>query len=142
MTSPSLELQGLIAARLKADGNVSALVGARVYDTVPSEQVRIEKTGAAFPYVSMGPSDELSDDADCINGFEIALQIDVWSRAVGFPEAKRIADVIRTSLRDYDFPLVSNALVLFQHQQTRFLRDPDGLTSHAAMTFEAFAEQP
>lgn len=142
MASPSLELQGTIVARLKADSSVTALVGARVYETVPPEEERHARTGAAFPYVSMGPADELSDDAECINGFEIALQVDVWSRAVGSPEAKTIADAIRTSLRDYDFPLVSNALVLFQHQQTRFLRDPDGLTTHGIIIFEAFIEQP
>jgi branched-chain amino acid transport system substrate-binding protein len=37
---------------------------------------------------------------------------------------------------------VPNALVYLQHRTTRTFRDPDGLTSHAALTFEAFAEQP
>lgn len=142
MTSPSLELQGAIVARLRAAAAMAALVNARIYDAVPSESERISKTGAAWPYVTVGSGDETSDDVDCIDGFEISLDIDVWSRATGYPEAKRIGDEIRKALKSPEMTLAENALVYFRHRQTRFLRDPDGLTSHAVMTFEAFAEQP
>ncbi|MCF6111999.1 DUF3168 domain-containing protein [Mesorhizobium muleiense] len=134
MTSPSLELQGVIVARLKAVAAVTALIGQRVYDSVPKN--------AAFPYVTLGPMDELSDDADCITGFDIALDINVWSRAVGFPEAKWISDAVRAALLDVELSLTANALVYFQHRQTVFSEDPDGLTNRARMSFEAFAEQP
>lgn len=134
MSSPALELQGLIVARLKSDATVAALIGGRVYDTVPAD--------APFPYVSMGPRDETSDNAECVAGFAISLQIDVWSRAVGFPEVQRISDAVRRSLVEYEFPEMENPLVFFDHDQTRTFRDPDGLTLHAAMAFEAFAEQP
>lgn len=132
MTSPTLELQGAVVARLKADTATIAIVGSRVYDSVPG--------GVVFPYVSLGPSDELSDDADCITGLDITLQIDCWSRAPGFPEVRRLADAVRRVLHGYEFELPVNALVLFEHRQTRYFRDPDGLTSHAAMTFMAFIE--
>lgn len=134
MTSPTLELQRAIVERLKADLTVSALVAGRVYDSVPAEPV--------FPYISIGPTDEASDDVDCIDGFEIAMQIDVWSRAVGYPETRRVVDAVRQALTAAEIALVDNALVYFDHRITRTMRDPDGLTSHAAMTFEAFAEQP
>lgn len=142
MASPSLELQGAIVARLKAWPGLAASVNGRVYDAVPAEQKRITDTGAGWPYISVGEGDETSNDADCIDGFEISLDIDVWSRAVGFPEAKRISDEIRNAINSADLVLPTNALVEFRHRQTRFLRDPDGLTSHAVMTFEGFAEQP
>ena len=134
MASPSLELQGAIVARLKAWAGLSGTVNGRVYDAVPA--------GAAFPYITVGEGDETSDDADCIDGFEISLDIDIWSRANGYPEAKRISDEIRNAINSADLALPTNALVEFRHRQTRFLRDPDGKTSHAVMTFEGFAEQP
>jgi hypothetical protein len=134
MASPSLELQGAIFERLTGSAGLSTLVGNRIYDAVPQAKV--------FPYVTIGEGDETSDDADCIDGFEISLDIDVWSRAEGFPEAKRISDEIRKALKSPELTLPTNVLVDFRHRQTRFLRDPDGLTSHAVMTFEAFAEQP
>jgi len=142
MTSPSLELQGAIVARLKTAAALAGLVGTRVYDAVPPEQDRISKTGAAWPYVTVGEGDETTDDVDCVDGFEISLDVDVWSRATGFPQAKQISDEIRKALKSPEIALSHNALVYFRHRQTRFLRDPDGLTSHAVMTFEAFAEQP
>lgn len=134
MASPSLELQGAIVARLKAWAGLSGTVNGRVYDAVPA--------GAAFPYITVGEGDETSDDADCIDGFEISLDIDIWSRANGYPEARRISDEVRKAIKSADLILPTNALVDFRHRQTRFLRDPDGLTSHAVMTFEGFAEQP
>lgn len=134
MTDPVLELQGAIVARLMADPAVTSLVGNRVFDNVPA--------GVSYPYVSMGPSDALSDDVDCITGFDITFQVDAWSDAVGFPEVWRVADAVRRALLASDLSLTENALVTFDHRQTRVMRDRNGLTSHAAMTFTAFAEQP
>jgi len=133
MTSPTLELQGAIVTALKAAAGVTALVGVRVYDMVPAD--------SDFPYVSLGPTDEVSDDTDCTDGFEITLQIDCWSRKPGFPEVRQIADAVRQALKP-ELTLTDNALFYLQHITTRTFRDPDGLTSHAALTFEAFAEQP
>ncbi|MRG53994.1 DUF3168 domain-containing protein [Phyllobacterium sp. SYP-B3895] len=134
MTSPILELQGAIVARLKADATVSALIGQRIYDAVPATPT--------FPYVSFGPADEISDDVDCVTGFEITMQIDCWSRSSGFPEVKRISDAVRAALIGTDLTIADNALVYFRHNITRVFRNPDGLTSHAAISFQAFAEQP
>lgn len=134
MTSPTYELQGQIVTLLKASPELTALIAGRIYDRVPD--------GVQFPYVSFGPSDEISDDADCIDGFEVTMQLDVWSRAVGFPECRRIVDAVRKALSIEDIQLTDNALVTFNHVTTRIFRDPDGLTQHAAMQFEAFVEQP
>lgn len=134
MTSPTYEFQGQIVALLKASSDLSALIGGRVYDRVPE--------GVQFPYVSFGPSDEVSDDAECIDGFAVSMQLDVWSRAVGFPECRRITDAVRKALSVESIELTDNALVTFNHVTTRIFRDTDGLTSHGAITFEAFVEQP
>jgi hypothetical protein len=133
MASVELELQGEIVKRLKADPAVTALIAGRVYDSVPA--------GAAFPYVTIGPVDAVEADADCITGLDVAQQIDCWSRAVGFPEVKKIVDAVRASLHDFDLALASNALVYFEHRTTRITRDPDGLTSHGILGFEAAVER-
>ena len=135
MTSPSLELQGAIIARLKAYGALTSLVSGRVYDQV--------SVNAALPYVSLGPEQIVSSDAECINGFEIFVQIDAWSQAIGQPEVKRIAEAIRTALHNYELTLTDNALVSFEHRQTRLLPgDEQGQIKHAAVEFVAFIEQP
>ena len=135
MPSVKLELQGAVVGRLKADPAVAALVNGRIYDSVPSN--------AVFPYVSYGPGTYVRDDAGCINGFQAFVQLDVWSRAVGKPEADRIADAVERALHDQDaaMPLPSNALASFQHVQTDIALDPDGLTTHGVLRFEGFIEQ-
>ncbi|MBK3745622.1 DUF3168 domain-containing protein [Paraburkholderia aspalathi] len=133
MTSPTLELQQALFSRLTTNAALIALIGDRVYDWVPENPT--------YPYVSFGPMDETSADADCVDAFEISMQLDVWSRSVGYEEARQVADVIRRALKA-DLSLTENALVYLVHRQTRVFRDPDGLTSHAALTFEAVAEQP
>jgi hypothetical protein len=135
VANPELELQGAIVARLKADPAVTALVAGRVYDSVPQN--------AAFPYITIGPVDSVGFDPDCITGLEIAQQIDCWSRAVGFPECKKITDAVRAALhdREADMPLASNAMAFFEHRTTRIVRDPDGLSSHGILGFEASIER-
>ncbi len=130
---PDLELQGLVVNALKADAAVTALVGGRVYDRVPDT--------AAFPYIVYGPSDATSEDADCYTDFDVFAQLDVWSRYPGKTEAKKIADAVRVALANPALQLTENALVLLRHQQTRTFTDPDGLTTHGAMTFEALIER-
>ena len=134
MISHSLEVQGEVITRLKAFPALAALVNGRIYDQ-PSEV-------PTFPYVSWGPDQSVEQDADCLISFEMSIQIDAWSRAVGYPEVKEIAEAVREALHDYELPLVENALVSLQHRQTRNLRDPDGLTSHAVIEFTALVEQP
>ncbi len=129
---PSRDLQKAIVAALKADPDVVALVGQRIYDAVPS--------GAAFPYVTIGGDEVTQDDAECLEAFDIFSQIDVWSRAVGQPEMKQIAGAVRAVLHDAVLTLDDYALVSLQHQITRYLVDPDGTTHHAAISLRALID--
>ena len=133
MASLKLELQGAIVQALKADPAVTALVAGRIYDQPP--------TNAVFPYITYGPSTYVRDDAGCINGYQAFVQLDVWSRAVGNPEALKIADAVEHALHDVDLVLTTNAFVFINHVQTDTARDPDGLTTHGVIRLEAFAEQ-
>jgi Protein of unknown function (DUF3168) len=125
----SLELQRASIAALKADPTVAALVGDRVYDNVPFN--------AAFPYISIGPDQTLPSRADCIDGDEITIQFDGWSRMPSFTEAKRISEAVRRCLNGAPLVLNGYALIDLWLDSSQTLRDPDGLTSHAVITFRA-----
>jgi hypothetical protein len=127
VANPELELQDAIVRALKAQGLV-------VYDQVP--------TNAAFPYVSIGPVTTVQDDADCLEAMEITVQVDVWSRAVGVGEVGRMTDTVRRTLHRAEFELTDNALVMIEHTNSRRMRDPDGLTNHAAIELRALVETP
>lgn len=142
MSDPSLELQGAIVARLRADAAVSAIVADRVYDRVPATRITNGLvTPGTFPYISFGPEQIIAEDAECITGSEVILQLDCWSRAVGRVEVKRLADAVRRSLDEAELPITTNALVLFEFDGSRVFTDPDGLTSHAVLTFRSIVEQ-
>jgi len=132
MADALLEVQGAVHAMLRADTALATLVAARIYVTVPESP--------AFPYVSFGPADAASEDAECIDGLEITFQIDVWSRSGGGTDAKQIGGVVRKALHGADVVLADNAAVLCEHRTSRAIRDPDGLTAHVALTFTAFVE--
>lgn len=125
MSDPSLELQAAMVAVLKGDS--PAVASGRVYDSVP--------VGAAFPYVTLGDCQVLPDKAECIDGVEVYPQVDVWSREVGYGETKRIAKRILQLLDDVPLAVAGFHAVVFEIQSVNYLRDPDGLTRHAAMTF-------
>lgn len=129
MSDPSLALQKAVFDAIAS--NVPSIRG-RVFDQPALD--------AAYPYVTIGEGQTLSDRADCYDGSESFLDIHVWSRAVGFPEAKAIANAIRAALDDSELPLDGHSLELFQFRDARSLRDPDGMTSHIAMTFRALTQ--
>jgi hypothetical protein len=73
----------------------------------------------------------------------VAQQIDCWSRGVGYPEVKKMVDAVRAALhdREAEMPLATNGMAYFEHRNSRITRDPDGLTSHGILSFEAAIER-
>ena len=134
-TDPSLALQAAFVAAIKA---LNTEAGARVYDRVPKSNGTI--ASGTFPYVALGTGSVLNNQADCYDGSDVSLTVHVWSRAVGWPEAKRIADAIRTGLNNAELTLTGHTLELLTLDRVDYLNDPDGLTSHAALTFRALTQ--
>lgn len=134
MASPDLELQGAIVARLKNYAPLTALVGQKIYDRPPA--------AAQEPYVDIGEAQSLRADAECVDGQEVYLTLHAWSTyAGGFMEVKQVADAVVQALHQYPLALPTNRLVSINHRNTMTFRDPDGITSHAAIRFIAFTER-
>lgn len=132
MSDPSLPLQAELVGRLKAAAGLTALIGDRVYDEPPGSPI--------FPYVTLGESQVLPDKVDCIDGTELFPAIDAWSRAQGFPEVKQIGAAVIAALDDAALNVAGYNVIVFQIENIRYLRDPDGRTRHAALTFRALLQ--
>lgn len=136
MMDTSLALQAAIVAALKTDVAVDAIVGERVYDRVPDN--------ANLPYVVYGDDQVLQDDADagdCLSeGFEVFVTLHAWSKAYGQVEAKRLGGAIRSALHNAELTITDHRLITFEHDSTRYLRDPGGLQSHGVVTFRALLD--
>lgn len=135
MTEPSLELQRVIVATLKADAEVNALIAGRVYDRVPAP--------VTFPYVVVGDDQVSQAHAECLDGStEVFPNLHAWSRAVGKVEAKNIAGAVVRALNGAALTLANGyRLVLIEHDNTQHLGDPDGITSHSVIVFHAFVDE-
>jgi hypothetical protein len=135
--SVQAELQKLVKDTLAADASVMALVDG-IHDRVPTSPFK-----AKMAYLAFGPSDVVSDDADCIVGDEITLQVDVFCRHSDLDvTCRRIVDAVKRSLHGQELELTTNALVEIRVDSRRVFRDPDGLTSHGVVTIIAMVEEP
>lgn len=138
MSDPALALQKAIVAALK--GATGA--GNNVYDDVPGRKKgeAADKDGGPFPRITLGEGQTVGNFADCYDGSEVFLQIDVWTTTTGFPETKRIAGQVRSELHDADLQLDGHTLELLEFQDTVYSRDPDGKTRRARITLRALTQ--
>lgn len=125
MLDPSLELQTALIDILK--GNIGAAVGDKVFDQL--------EINPGFPMVTLGDCQVLPDKANCIDGVIVYPIVNVWSQENGFTETKTIAKAILALLDDQPPTLVGFDVVVFELEDIHYLRDPDRLTRHAAITF-------
>jgi hypothetical protein len=132
--SAALAVQGAINAALRASVSLDTPVVDRVYDRVPPN--------AALPYVHLREFQEVDDSTDCTDGWEVNVDLDVWSSAVGKPEASRIAMAIRDALHLQELELAEPyALVEIRHRDTVIGDGGDGLLSRARLSFKALVER-
>jgi hypothetical protein len=132
-SDPALALQDAIVTALKADPGLTALVGGRVYDRVP--------TNATMPYISLGMIQTMPLHATCLEGGEAFITLDGWANtATSGPEAKQIGAAICAALDDAELVLNGQHLVELTVDGTQYLRDPDGITSHAVVTLHALTD--
>jgi hypothetical protein len=141
MSEPSLALQAAIFAVLKDTGSSPPVpIVDRVYDRVPAPVP--PALTPTFPYVTIGGDEVQQDAAECLEGsVEVTATIEVWSQAVGKIEAKTISGAIVSAISNADLTLSGYRLVLIQHDATRHLGDPDGITSHSVITFRALIDE-
>ncbi|MGG7534680.1 DUF3168 domain-containing protein [Rhizobium sp. 12,4] len=134
--APQTELQKLVYDTLRLNSDIAGLVGG-VYDNVPADPF---KTKTA--YISFGPSDTVEDGADCVTSGLHTLQIDIWSKAVGQVEAKRLIHFVTKALHLQDLLLTDNALAEIMVEFSRVFTDADGLTTHGIVSVTASIQEP
>lgn len=131
--SASAALQVALIAALRGSAGVTANLGQRIWDNAP--------VGANFPYLTLGPSQEIDDSAECIDGAEVFQQIDVWTQEGGSQlGAKQICGAVKQALRGVDLALTGHALVLLEVTSSRVVGDPDDKIAHGIVEVRALVE--
>lgn len=134
MSDPSAAMQKAVYARLTGYAPLVALVSTRVYDRAPETVV--------YPFVQIGYFQTVDDSSECIDGVEVFIELQAWSRAVGQVECKNVAAQIRAALHNWHptlddpFAAVGN----IEHENTRPIGDGDGLTTRSVVTLKVLVE--
>lgn len=131
--SADLAVQRAVRARLVATAELVALVPAlSILD--------VNQRPAPVPSIIIGEGQTLEGDRTDRRDQRIVLGLHVWKKEPGLRGVKEIAGAIRKAilsarLADTDGYQFGDCRV----PSMRFLRDPDGETSHAVVTVETLA---
>lgn len=124
--SLSWSVRVAVFQRLSADAGVAAHVANRIYDNPPP--------GSVLPYLAFGPTSAVTDDADCISGLAMTVQIDCWSEAQdGDREALLMTDAVRRALHGWTGSIDPGAIVGCDVDLVRVFRDQDGISTHGVV---------
>jgi hypothetical protein len=129
----SAALQAAMFTALTNDAALNGLVGAAIYDAVPS--------GALPPlYVSLGP--ERARDESDVSGFgaDHRLTISVVTEVPGFSAAKEVAGAVCDVLHDADLTLSRGRLVSLRFQTARALKIDNATGRRIDLIFRARIE--
>ena len=128
-------LQNAVRDRLVATPSLVALV--------PSDNIR-ERNHRPNPQPSIIIGEgQSADEGDTLarTRLRIYLDLHVWVEEKSTAGAKAMVGEIRTALRSRLAPDGNFHVADCRVASARFLRDPDGLTSHAVVTVNAVVEE-
>lgn len=139
---PTYELIKECIEILKADTSISAIVGDRIYDRVPEKQDG--RPNVKSPYISLGGTNFLTEDFDCVDAATISLQFNCWSWGDGEEYSsvlvRKLSFLVRKALHKREIELAQNGFVAIEHQITAFNRASDGVTHQASVIFETLVD--
>lgn len=132
LTDPSGDIQAAIRALLLADPDVKSLVDDRIFD-------RIENV-PEFPYITIGEAQVIPELGEGTDAAESNITIHTWSRFKTFNPVKNLGKIIIRLLHDGELTISDGIVQSMLLESVRYLRDPDGLTSHGVLTFNILTD--
>lgn len=144
MANIALALQRAVFAALRGSSDLQTLCEGRVFDAVP--QPYAEETEAQylkrirFPYITIGDDQIIDDGNSCAPAWECFVNVHVWSREVGRPQAKAVGAAVMEAL---DVALTIDGFVVKDHQfrDAQYPRDTDGVTTHGILQFRYLIDE-
>lgn len=132
LTDPSLPLQAAIMALLSGNSEVAALVADRIYDRIPNVPT--------FPYLTFGDTQLLPETGEGTDAASSFVTLHTWERFKSFDKVKNLGQLVIGALHDQELELPSGQVQSILLESARYIRDPDGLTSHGILTFEILTD--
>lgn len=126
-------LQKAVVARLAADPDVFALIGAgHIFDRLI--------TRAEPPYLVLGEATATDFSTGDGEASEHRFEIEAWTKQNGRRQAVELADAVRAALHDAGLTLEGAALINLRHERTVSRRAPGTGLHVARLRFRAVTE--
>lgn len=133
---------------MRAGRILRRLIMDRIIDQVPAFEGRVYDKAVEdtpVPYVTMGASYGIDDDAECIEARLITVQVDIWDSArdetgdVDKGVCEDLTDDVAAALKGW---ADTDALTMHPLRVTlvRVMDDPDGVSVHGVVQVEADIE--
>lgn len=131
---PNLALQAAVRARLVASSALVALV--------PAANVR-DANGlpSVFPCILIGEGQTTPGGDIARKRHDAYLDLHIWAKESGVVTSKQIAGAVRGALVDTRWAASGLHVADLHVTSSRFLRDPDGLHSHAVVSLSAIVQE-
>jgi hypothetical protein len=126
---PSLPLQAAIRARLVAASAVTSIIPATAI-------VDRNATPALDNSIVIGEAMASPDDGLARHRHYVFADLHVWRKEPGLVGAKQVVGAIRDALNDGPLSVDGYHVADLRIASSRFLRDPDGVHSHAVLSLE------
>ena len=133
--TPEIALQTAIRSRLVITPEILGLLpAANILDRNERPNPR--------PSIVMGEGQAV-DEGDSIARTRLRIYMDlhIWIEEPSTAGVKAVAGAIRSALRSHLPPVPGCTFPDCRVERTRFLRDPDGKTSHGVVTINALVEE-
>ena len=133
--SADLALQKAVRARLAANASVTALVPAA---SILDRNARPNPD----PSIIIGEGVAIDETRIARNVQRLYLDLHIWKKEPSTAGVKAIAGAVRTAIHSAKIPPTDGFTVGDCYvSSARYLRDPDGETSHAVVTVEALVAE-
>lgn len=131
-TDPAAPMRAAIEAKLKASAPLTDVIGDRIYDRIPQ--------APNYPLVTIGNVQVLPESADGIDAAESAVTLHVWDQYKRADKAKPVGALVISALHEQELLIDGVGMQSVLLESANYLRDPDGVTNHAALTFSILTD--
>ncbi len=131
-----------VVTRLSSVSAVTSLLGdvpgayqaSAIYTDVP--QVLKSESDIHFPFITVSMVSETPNDTKTHNGATALIDVHIWTRGNSTNARQQICDAVYDALQKYDDLSLPGATTIdCRFEGASDIKDPDGVTAHAILTF-------
>lgn len=131
-TDPAADIRTAIETKLLAEPALAALIVDRIYDRVPPSPT--------YPLVTIGNMQVIPESADATDAAETAVTIHVWDQFKQVDKSRKVGGAVVNALHEEELQTVDSGTQSMLLESANYLRDPDGVTNHAVLTFSVLTD--